>query len=203
MPACFIKRATRLTLHTSPSSIAAARGANFSQQNSDLFISIGARLDHGQTAYNHINFAREAKKVVVDIDAAEIDKMQFDIDCRVNFDARDFIEEMLLQKSNKYSRVDFSWWLAKCKEWQRKYPVVLPEYWEQETCVNNYVLIDVLSELLQPSDLLIPGSSANCRHSSPSGIRCAEFVALRQVLSSENQESRGDDRTTHIGPEGS
>ena len=40
--------------------IAAHRGANFSQQNADLFISIGARLDHGQTAFNHENFAKKA-----------------------------------------------------------------------------------------------------------------------------------------------
>ena len=57
--------------------LAGQRGANFSQQTSDLFISIGARLDHGQTAFNHTNFARNAKKVMVDIDQAEIDKMGF------------------------------------------------------------------------------------------------------------------------------
>ena len=37
------------------------RGANFTQQNSDCFISIGARLEFGQTGYNHNNFARAAK----------------------------------------------------------------------------------------------------------------------------------------------
>jgi len=139
--------------------IAAQRGANFSQQNSDLFISIGARLDHGQTAYNHTNFARDAKKVIVDIDASEIDKMQFDVDCRINFDAKDFVEQMLSQKHEKHDYVNFSWWLAKCKDWQHKFPVILPEYWQQEEFVNNYVLIDVLSELLQSTDLLVPGSS--------------------------------------------
>jgi acetolactate synthase-1/2/3 large subunit len=46
------------------------RGANFTLQNSDLLLSIGARLDYGQTGYNRASFARAARKVVVDIDAA-------------------------------------------------------------------------------------------------------------------------------------
>ncbi len=34
------------------------RGANFAQQNSDWFLGLGARLDLGQTGFNHANFAR-------------------------------------------------------------------------------------------------------------------------------------------------
>ena len=68
------------------------RGANFSQQNCDLFISIGARLDPGQTAFNHENFARKAKKVIIDIDRSEIDKMEFQIECKMDFDAKEVIE---------------------------------------------------------------------------------------------------------------
>lgn len=41
---------------------AGQRGANFILQNSDLLISLGARLDFGQIGYEHFTFAREAKK---------------------------------------------------------------------------------------------------------------------------------------------
>ena len=37
------------------------RGANFAQQNADLIICIGARLDLGQVAFSYSNFAREAR----------------------------------------------------------------------------------------------------------------------------------------------
>jgi len=133
------------------------RGANFSQQNSDLFISIGARLDFGQTAFNHKNFARKAKKIIIDIDEAEIDKMEFDIDCPINFDAKEFLEEALNQIDKKEK--DFPEWLSICKNWHERYPVILKEYWEQKECVNNYVLIDALSQTMVSGDLLIPGSS--------------------------------------------
>lgn len=51
------------------------RYANFMQQNSDLFLSIGARLNLLQTGYNFDGFARGATKVMVDIDNAELHKI--------------------------------------------------------------------------------------------------------------------------------
>jgi acetolactate synthase-1/2/3 large subunit len=136
------------------------RGANFSQQNSDFLISLGARLDHGQTAYQHKYFAREAKKVIVDIDPSEIDKMQMDIEHPVPHDAGDFIRELIRQKDK--INIDCDDWLQTCKSWQKKYPVILPEYWDQKDCVNNYVFIDALSDVVPEGALLVPGSSGGC-----------------------------------------
>ena len=93
------------------------RGANFSQQNSDFFISLGARLDHGQTAYQHQYFAREATKVIVDIDGSEIAKLQMNIDYAVEADAGEFIRELARQKEK--IQLDCTEWLAQCKEGQK------------------------------------------------------------------------------------
>src|SRR3990170_812155 len=38
---------------------------------------------------------------------------------------------------------------------RRKYPVVLPEYREQTGSVNSYHLIDVLSDVLTPNDIVV------------------------------------------------
>ncbi len=121
------------------------RGANFIQQNSDFIMTIGARLDLPQVGYNYQNFARAAKKVIIDIDSTEIKKLKMDIDVSVCSDARNFIKELLRRKDN-FILKDRSEWLSRCKEWKSKYPVVLPQYWEQKEYVNTYVLIDVLSE---------------------------------------------------------
>jgi acetolactate synthase-1/2/3 large subunit len=134
------------------------RGANFTQQNSDCLLCIGARLDYGQTGYNHKNFARAAKKIMVDIDPAEINKMMTPIDIPVAADAKAFIQEFLRQ-AEALKNQDYSAWLARCKNWQAKYPVVLPEYWKEQGYVNQYVLIDALSEEMSEHDLLVPGSS--------------------------------------------
>ena len=91
---------------------AGQRGANFILQNSDLFISLGARLDFGQIGYEHSSFAREAKKVIVDIDPAELNKFRFKIDMPINDDCGDLIREMLLLKpSPKNCRA----WLDYCE----------------------------------------------------------------------------------------
>ena len=162
------------------------RGANFSQQNSDLFISIGARLDFGQTAFNHNNFARKAKKVIVDIDQSEIDKMEFEVDCPVNFDAGDFIDEALKQFDKKEKT--FSDWLSTCKNWHEKYPVILQEYWDQKERVNNYVIIDVLSQLMEPGDLLIPGSSGACSEVTMQAFKVKDGI---RIFNSEGLGSMG------------
>jgi acetolactate synthase-1/2/3 large subunit len=146
------------------------RGANFTQQNADWLLVIGARLDLGQTAYNHANFARNARKIMVDIDTAEIDKMQMKIDVPVNCDAGDFLREFNSQLS-KIEKKDRSGWLRRCKEWQTKYPVILPEYWNHGGYVNDYVLIDVLSDELTGNDVLIPGSSGACSERTMQAIR--------------------------------
>lgn len=146
------------------------RGANFTQQNSDLLITIGARLDFGQTGYNHQNFAHGAKKIIVDIDPNEISKMMMPIDVPVCADAGDFIREFLQQRDKNISQ-DRSSWLNRCKDWQAKYPVILPEYWQESDRVNNYILIDVLSEEMSEDDLLIPGSSGACSEITMQGFR--------------------------------
>jgi acetolactate synthase I/II/III large subunit len=138
------------------------RGANFTQQNSDCMLIVGARLDRPQTAFSYQNFARAATKVLVDIDPAEIAKFDMRIDVPVCADAGDFIAEFLRQ-SDKLVKKDRSCWLKRTKEWQKKYPVVLPEYWDKaDGVVSTYVLVDVLSEILNPDDLIVPGSSGPC-----------------------------------------
>lgn len=136
----------------------ASRGANYTLQNADLLISIGARLDAPVTGFDRSQFARAARKVVVDIDPAEIQKLGPQVDVPVCADALAFIEG-LLERSGTTARVDHRDWLRRCTEWKEKYPVVLPEYWSQADYVNTYVFSSVLADELENDDLIIPGSS--------------------------------------------
>jgi acetolactate synthase-1/2/3 large subunit len=138
------------------------RGANFTQQNADCLMILGARLDLPQTAFNHRNFARAATKIMVDVDPAELGKMQTKLDVPVCDDAEAFIGEFLGQAHQLESK-DRSRWLQRCRDWSARYPVVLPEYWDApEGIVNPYVLMDVLSDEVGAGDLLVPGSSGPC-----------------------------------------
>jgi acetolactate synthase-1/2/3 large subunit len=153
------------------------RGANFVQQNSDYLLMIGARMDFGQTGYNHLNLAREAKKIMVDIDPAEIQKMMTPIDVSICMDAKSFLQEFLSQK-DKLVIKNRGAWLARCKEWKSRYPVILPQYWNEQEYVNLYVLIDVLSEEMSSGDLLIPGSSGACSEATMQAFRMKEGIRI-------------------------
>jgi acetolactate synthase-1/2/3 large subunit len=138
----------------------ASRGANFTIQNADCLISIGARLDFDVTGFNQKNFSRASKKIVVDIDPAEIKKLQMTVNVPVPTNALSFIQEFIKQKKiiKPKNRQE---WLLRCQEWRNKYPVVLPEYWKQNKYVNSYVFAQVLSEELTADELIIPGSSGS------------------------------------------
>ncbi len=136
----------------------AQRAANLAQQNSDCILVLGARLDLGQTAYNHAAFARHAAKIIVEIDPAEIAKLQMKIDLPVCGDAGAFIKAMLAERGRIVADNRDAWW-AKCREWKQRFPVLLPEYWNDSEGVSNYVLVEVLSDEMRAGDLLVPGSS--------------------------------------------
>ena len=136
----------------------APRGANFTLQNSDWLLSIGARLDLVVTGYAPKNFARAARKIMVDIDQHEIRKMRDSVDVPVCADAGDFIHEMLRQL-NQVERRDRPDWDKRWKAWQAKYPVVVPEYRNLPETVSTYVLGEAIGEASQPDDVIVSGSS--------------------------------------------
>lgn len=143
-----------------PGSIA-PRGANFALQNSDCLLIIGSRLDMALTGYAHDKFARAAKKIMVDIDSAEIRKIKTTIDIPIYADAKVFIRE-LLNRINKIKTKPSSSWLPRCQEWKGKYPVVLPEHRMHRGSVSTYFFSEILSDELSGNDLIVPGSSGNC-----------------------------------------
>jgi acetolactate synthase-1/2/3 large subunit len=137
----------------------APRGANFALQNSDLLLSVGSRLDMVITGYAHDRFAREAKKIVVDVDAAEIDKLQqMNIDVPICADAREFLQALLECKAEiKVSnRVD---WKNRCASWKERYPIVQKEYRELGQGVSTYYLAEVLSQEIPESAAVVSGTS--------------------------------------------
>lgn len=136
----------------------APRGANFSLQNSDFLLSVGARLDMVVVGYAPKNFARAAYKVMVDIDGAELQKMKDAVSLAICADAKAFLAELLKQAGDITPR-DRSAWLKRCKAWKAKYPVVLPEYLALPDRVSTYVLTDVLSDVMSKDDIVVSGSS--------------------------------------------
>ncbi len=142
-----------------PGSIA-SRGANFTLQNSDFLLILGARLDMALIAYAPEKLARAAKKIMVNIDPSEIKKVDSVIDVPVCADAKVFIQK-LLQHSNSITKRDRAGWLERCKHWKEKYPFVLPEYYAETDQVSVYAFAEILSDELTGEYVVLPGNAGN------------------------------------------
>ena len=121
------------------------RAANLAMQNADLIIAIGSSLHVSVIGYEYEQFARDAKRVVVDIDATAHQKKTIRIDHFIQADARVFMEQ-LLSKTTEQAISAGPDWLQRCNHWKRKYPVCLPEYAQSQGEINIYSLIDALSK---------------------------------------------------------
>jgi len=92
-------------------------------------------------------------------------------------DAGLFIEE-LQKKITLVENKERNYWIGRCKEWKARYPVVLPEYKEQKDFVNDYYLIDLLSDELTADDVIIPGSSGACSERTMQAFRVKKGMRL-------------------------
>jgi acetolactate synthase-1/2/3 large subunit len=136
----------------------APRGVNFALQNSDFLLVIGARLDFTITGYAPDRLARGARKIMVDIDPAEIAKLAPYLDLGICCDAKNFIDA-LAHAIGGTAQPEREAWHARCAEWKRRYPVVLPEHRTEEGPVSTYFLAECLSELLPEGTPIVSGSS--------------------------------------------
>jgi acetolactate synthase-1/2/3 large subunit len=130
------------------------RPANYAMQNSDLIIAIGTSLHVSVIGYDYKQFAREAKKVVIDIDDTSHKKKTIEIDLLIKADAKNTLT-MLLEMSHEYRLNNHSEWLKQCQLWKNKYKVCLPEYRETKDGINSYVLIDQLCKQAEENDIFI------------------------------------------------
>lgn len=137
------------------------RYANFMQQNSDFFLSVGARLNLLQTGYNFDGFAREAVKIMVDIDNAELHKINVRPDIPICADAKDFLALMIKHK-DKINKRERKEWFAYGDKLKAKYPIVKKEYWEEKDAVNTYCLLETISANMREDDIYVSGSSGSC-----------------------------------------
>lgn len=137
------------------------RGANFTVQNSDCIISFGSRLDTRITGGKPETFARAAKKIVVDIDRAELFKNRGLIpDIGICADIREVLPEFIKEiKKSKLPKNDL--WLKKTIIWKKKYPQVTDELRKRKDYVNPYVFIEVLSRQLKNNATVVTDCGGN------------------------------------------
>ena len=136
----------------------ASRAANFTLQNSDFLLVLGARLDMALIAYAPDRLARAARKIMVNIDLAEMRKLGPGIDLAIEADAKRFLQEILALQ-DEVEPHDRTAWLERCWQWKVCYPFVQPEQRAETRGISMYAFSEVLAEELAEGDVVLPGSS--------------------------------------------
>ncbi|MBQ7464676.1 MAG: thiamine pyrophosphate-binding protein [Lachnospiraceae bacterium] len=136
------------------------RGGNFAVQSADLLLVLGCRMNIRIISYNEYNFAKNAYRIMVDIDEAELQKPTIKIDMPVHADVKDVLKDLILHSKEKTA--DHGKWTAWCRDINHRYPACLPEYLEGGRPLNPYAFIKRLSEYLSEGDAVICGNGAAC-----------------------------------------
>ena len=137
------------------------RAGNFCVQNADVLITIGTRNNIRQVSYNWEFFAREAYKIIVDIDPAELQKPTVVPDLPVCADAKEFIT-MLSAGLGTSIHGEHGDWLEWNKERKAKYPSVLPEYHNVTGGVHPYVFMEILGRCIPDGGICVAGDGTAC-----------------------------------------
>jgi|TARA_B100001964_G_scaffold2597_1_gene2926 acetolactate synthase-1/2/3 large subunit len=138
-----------------------SRAGNFALQNTDLAIFLGTRNNIRQVSYDWISYARNAKKIIVDIDYAELHKKTIKGDILIQSDAKVFISKLseMIPKSFSVNKIWKEWCLVR----KKKYPVVLDEYKiPNQHSVNPYYFIEKLTTILNDDAVVVAANGSAC-----------------------------------------
>lgn len=171
------------------------RAGNFVVQNADLLLVLGCRLNIRQISYNFAAFARAAKKIMVDIDRAEMNKPTLAIDMPVHADLATFLP-ILLEELEEYERPSahqtyLDWGLAR----RARYNPVLPEYWDTKGTVNPYCFTQELFDQLAPGEVIVMADAT----AAVVTVQAAKLKPGQRIFSNSGAASMGYDLPATIG----
>lgn len=138
--------------------VVALRAPNFAVQNCDLLISIGSRLDNIITAYNPRGFARGARKIVVDVDRNELEKLDMEMELTIEADAHQFIAALAAHVDSA-PHLEISEWQTQCADWKKRYGVQNEFSFKPDGPITHYQFMDALSDAIPENTLIATGSS--------------------------------------------
>lgn len=148
-----------------------SRSGNFALQNADAIICMGTRNNIRQVSYDYKNFAKNAKKIIIDIDELELNKKTIQGDIIIKEDIQNFINEFNIKLESNFI-LNGKWleWLNWCKDKYKKYPVVLNEYKNTKNNIHPYYFIGRLTHNLKENSIVVTGNGTACVSMFQAGI---------------------------------
>ncbi|MEA4862305.1 MAG: thiamine pyrophosphate-binding protein [Victivallaceae bacterium] len=128
------------------------RAANLIMQNSDCLIALGARMSLRVIGFNWDSLAPAARRVMVDLDPAELNKSSFRVDLPVEADAGKFMEAVTLELPPRTE------WLDYCRRVSRQYEFEEEGFSPASDHVSSYVFPKLLNRVLPPDAVVVCGN---------------------------------------------
>jgi len=172
------------------------RAGNFAAQQADLVIGMGTRLSQMITGGKQELFAPLAKKVMVDIDLAELEKFSssgLHLDVKVCAPLSDFFAA-----ASDYTPPDtdrFVSWRKQITQWRKEYLICPPHYFEEKGSVNSYVFIHELSKHSKKGDIILTDAGGNLSWT----MQGIAVKADQRVLSAWNHSPMGYSLPAAVG----
>ena len=135
------------------------RAGNFTLQNADVILFLGTRNNIRQVSYNWENFAKNAKKIVVDIDAAELKKPTVKPDLPICADVKNVLS-FLTRSLKKPLGTDE--WRTHCQQLRRKFLPLQEFIFRPTDKVHPYLFIDRLSRQAPYNTTFITANGTAC-----------------------------------------
>lgn len=168
------------------------RAGNFALQNADLVLFLGTRNNIRQISYNWENFARNAYKIVVDIDKAELEKPLVKPDMAIHADLADFLP--LLKEA--LTSIDKPQWLTFCWDLKERYSFGnTKEYSQTGDKINVYYFVRRLTELMSENDVCVTANGTAIIAS----VQTAMVKNNQRIFSNSGDASMGYDLPAAIG----
>lgn len=119
--------------------------ANNCTEEADLVIAAGIRFHDRITGHPDF-FCKKAKIIHIDIDPAEIDK-----NVTINVPIVGDLKRVLTELNALVEPVTHETWIEQIREWQKEYPMVVPESTMVSYMHNMYYLSLIKSLMMMPS----------------------------------------------------
>jgi acetolactate synthase I/II/III large subunit len=169
------------------------RAGNFAVQNADVLLVLGSRLNIRQVSYNWKTFARSAYKIWVDIDPLELVRPNVVPEMPVVADLASLIPALAAEPYAGPTAAHKEW-LDWCKERQKRFPVVLPEYWNNQV-VNPYCFMDTLFKELDERDIIVAANAT----AAVTSFQAAYLKPEQRIWSNSGCATMGYDLPAAIG----
>ena len=131
------------------------RAGNFIMQNCDCLLVLGTRMNLRMIGFAYETIAREACRIMVDIDPAELEKPTFRPHIKIAADCGKFLKELSRQLPELPVQES---WLTYCRRMKEQYPVITAGHRAVEDYVSSYVFPEMVSDHCNGNEIIVTGN---------------------------------------------